>query len=454
MKNQPIIGLLPAQAVEVEKALLRNIIMQGASAIDELAPMLRSPQLFYNDTNRLLFETVMQLYADRKTIDLLTISDELMQSGAVDGASYVVDLIAKETFDVSLSDYSNADYVDILQQKYVRRTTTQALIKYQQLLIDETLPIDEATNVLERFSTEISEVLHGADETPSLKDVVKKSYQMMQHRMKSAIDGKITGINTGFKKLNNELSGWQNGELVVIAARPSMGKTAIALHFTKMAARHGFPVLFFSLEMADYKLTDRLILGETAIDPHDFRHGKINQYDNAAFLAAADDLGRLPVYIDEKSGVDVDYIVSRSRVAARKQGVKMIVIDYLQLIVSKEQRGQTRDQEIGKITRRLKQLSKELDLPVILLSQLNRAVEGRTSKIPSLADLRESGNIEQDADIVMLLFRPAYYKLESHGDIEADGVLWIMSEKSRNGDIGQIPVKHNISLTKFFDYDR
>jgi replicative DNA helicase len=232
-----------------------------------------------------------------------------------------------------------------------------------------------------------------------------------------------------------------------------MGKTALALFLTKHAALAGDAVLFFSLEMAAWRLADRLILGETGINSHSYRHGTIDQTDNEKIYQIADQFSTLPIFIDEQSSPTIDYIIASSRLAVRKYKAKLIVIDYLQLMNMREQRGQTRDQAIGLVTRKLKQLAKELQLPVILLSQLNRSLESRSSRVPTLADLRESGNIEQDADMVLLLFRPAYYNLSDFRDHETNNILWILTEKFRDGDAKDIIIRHNDNPSDFYNYD-
>jgi replicative DNA helicase len=228
----------------------------------------------------------------------------------------------------------------------------------------------------------------------------------------------------------------------------------MALHFSEAAARNQSPVLFFSLEMADYKLTDRSLIGEANIDSYNYHHASVNQIDYNLIHEKAAYLSNLKIYYDEKSGIDVDYIVSASRLAKRKLEIELIIIDYLQLIDMRERPGQTRDQAIGNVTRKLKQLSKEIQVPIILLSQLNRSLEGRQSKEPNLSDLRESGNIEQDADVVLMLFRPAYYHMEQYANKPTDNVLWILTQKYRNGAKTDIAITHNNTLTKFSDSDR
>jgi replicative DNA helicase len=439
--------LTPAN-IEIEKALLRNIITVGKSAMDDVSHLLKTSDLFYEERNKQLFNLINKLYRSNMTIDMFTLTE-----GADENTiNYVMDLITESTTVVTIGQNTNADYINILQQKYVKRRAIEAFYDMQKKLFDTLAPDYEAYYTIEKAYQQMSEILHGKHTIATMAETIQKSIDKLYERIAIRESGKLPGINTGLKRMNAMLAGWQPGELYVIAARPGMGKTALALHFAEHAARNGKPVLFFSLEMADYKLTDRMIIGETEIDSAKYHHANINNLDRENILHKANYLSGLQIYFDEQSGIDIDYIVSASRLAVRKNDIKMIIIDYLQLIDMKEKPGQTRDMAIGNVTRKLKQISKELSIPVILLSQLNRSLESRSDKEPNLADLRESGNIEQDADVVFMLFRPMYYKIESYNNVDSTNMLWILTKKFRNGLIENIGIHHNNTLTKFFDY--
>jgi len=444
--------LTPAN-IEIEKALLRNIITVGKSAMDDVAHLLKTSDLFYDERNKQLFNLIHKLYRSNMTIDMFTLTE-----GADENTiNYVMDLITESNAVITIGQNTNADYINILQQKYVKRRAIEAFYDLQKKLFDTLAPDYEAYYTIEKAYQQMSEILHGKHTIAPISEIVQKSIEKLNERIEIRNSGKLPGIHTGLKGMNEMIAGWQSGELYVIAARPGMGKTALALHFAEHAARNGSPVLFFSLEMADYKLTDRMIIGETGIISSKYHQGDINHLDVENIILKAGYISSLNIYFDEQSGIDIDYIVSASRLAVRKKDIKMIIIDYLQLINMKLKPGQTRDQAIGEVTRCLKQISKELNIPVLLLSQLNRSLESRSNKEPNLADLRESGNIEQDADAVFMLYRPAYYNdssflFEKGLPSDKENILGIMTGKYRNGLGIDIMVEHNPTLTKFYDY--
>lgn len=442
--------ILPAHSIEIEKALLHNMIVSGSSLVSEIAQIIK-PELFYNDKNNLVYQIILKLYRTNQTVDLLTVIDEAEKHKHEHLDEYVTSLIT-EFPAMGMNDQSNTDYIRILREKYIKRKALETVLKMQSKIQNPEAEDSEVFKVIEDAYQKINEIVHGKTELPGFDDVIQKSYHKLQERIANYKSGKLPGINTGLSRLNDMTNGFQAGDLIILAARPGMGKTALALHFTKTAARFGNPVLFFSLEMADYRLGDRIILGETGIDSNAYRRGNMNENDIHKFLDHTNDIQQLPIIIDERSSPTIDYIIATSRLAVRKQGVKIIMIDYLQLMDMEEKRGQTRDQAIGLVTRKLKQLAKELEVPIILMSQLNRSLEGRASKVPTLADLRESGNIEQDADIVLLLFRPKYYGLEEYNDVSSENMLWILTAKYRDGESKDIGVKHNYNLTSFEDY--
>jgi len=457
------IQILTPASIEIEKALLRNIITVGKSAMDDVAHLLKTSELFYDERNKQLFNLINKLYKSNMTIDMFTLTE-----GADENTiNYVMDLITESTTVVTIGQNTNADYINILQQKYVKRRAIEAFYDMQKKLFDTLAPDYEAYYTIEKAYQQMSEILHGKHTIATMAETIQKSIDKLNERIEIRKSGKLPGINTGLERLNYMIAGWQTGELYVIAARPGMGKTALALSFAENAAKNGSPVLFFSLEMADYKLTDRMLIGVSNSDSDKYHHGaiydeKYKRYtiiDTSAIIEASKQISWLPIYFDEQSGVDIDYIVASCRLAVRKKEIRMIIIDYLQLIDMKEKPGQTRDQAIGNVTRKMKQISKELNIPIILLSQLNRSVESRGSKVPNLSDLRESGNIEQDADAVFMLYRPDYYDDKEFSKQKLNTIpenkknlIWLLTKKYRNGSAIDIVIEHNNTLTKFFNY--
>lgn len=449
--NNQYFAIAPACAPDIERALLRNLILTGNSSIDQVHSQLRSADIFYKDENKILFTCIMKLYHSNQTVDYLTVQDEIKRFN-IEIEYYITDLFTESTIGQSISDLTNADYILILQQKYVHRRALLLSYQFQEKLADSRNSDADFYYIVEDAYRQMSEIISGKGNIEAFSDVIQQSFIKLEERIAIRESGKLPGINTGLTQLNKMLAGWQAGDLVVIAARPGMGKTSLALHIAETAARFSNAVMFFSLEMSSYRLADRLIIGETALNGSDYRHGNINNIDKNLIIDKGGYLSQLKIFIDETPGVDIEYIAAQSRIAVRRNDVKIIIVDYLQLINMNEQRGQTRDQAIGIVTRKLKTIAKELQVPVILLSQLNRSVEARTSKEPTLADLRESGNIEQDADIVMFLYRPSYYALTEYREISTDHVLWLLTRKFRDGQASDIPVKHNDSLTKFRNY--
>lgn len=442
--------ITPPAAPEIEQAVIRSLILEGNSAFDELGSSLLVP-LFYNQSNAAIFQCMVSMHRSHKTIDLLTVSDELIKIDP-ELSAYLGTLISSGA-PMAMYESSLSDYLSSLYEHFVKREIIQSIYKLHAKMVDPLTSADEAIALLSQTVNSLSEIRIGQSAIPSFDALFNLSYKKLQQRIEASSFNKLSGIETGLSKLNEMLAGWQPGDLIVLAARPGMGKTALALFFAHMAAKSNAPALFFSLEMAAYRLADRLIIGQTGIDAFNYRHGRISNAENEMVYNHADHLQNLPLYIDEKASPDIDYLIGSSRLAVRKLGVNLIIIDYLQLIDMREQKGQTRDQAIGNVTRRLKQLAKELSVPVILLSQLNRSLEARQNKLPTLSDLRESGNIEQDADIVLLLYRPAYYGLTEFRDKETYNVLWVLTEKYRDGDPKDIVIKHNSNLTKFNDYE-
>jgi replicative DNA helicase len=285
-------------------------------------------------------------------------------------------------------------------------------------------------------------------------DETRKDLEIRQDK---AAKGEIQGVNTGLYDINELNNGWQKGDLIIVAARPSMGKTAVSLNlFTKSAAKSGANVCFFSLEMENLKLSKRLILSYGGIVRYNFERGTMTEGDWRSYNQADRELRQLPIFIDDTPGVDVRHIGSVVRSKVRKNQCDLVVVDYLQLVETPASYGsKNREREVAEISRGLKKVAKATGVPIILLAQLNRGIENRDDKTPRLADLRESGAIEQDADMVIFPWRPAYYNPDgvfANGD-SFENVMMFEIAKNRDGNIGSIPGKHNSDLTQFFDYN-
>lgn len=436
------------QAPELEEAVLGAILIE-TEAFNIIDEHLTGAD-FYVKANQVIFETAKKLHQERKPIDMLTVVEELHRENkleAVGGPVYIAQLADKVGSSAHIEFHSR-----IIKQKAVERKTIENLYNG----IKQIQEGEDIGDVLFHTSKQLEvqqEALVGKQTSLHLSNALSESISNMYERVSLFDQGKQSGINTGLSKLNKATNGWQNSELIIIAARPAMGKTAFLLHFAKVAAKEGIPVALFSLEMSNVSLSDRLILSECNIDADNFKSGQLTMEETEEIEKAVGHLWNLPIYIDDNASVTMDYIRARSRILHKQGKCDMVLIDYLQL-ASDIGRNQSREQAISQMSRTAKIIAKELDIPVILLSQLNRSVESRADKKPLLSDLRESGAIEQDADKVIFIYRPEYYGIEA---TDENGALLkncgqLLIAKNRNGATGIVGFSHNESLTKITDY--
>ena len=440
-------GKMPPQALDLEEAVL-GAMMIDKKGIDEVIDILH-PDVFYKEAHQHIFEAIVQLFESSEPIDLLTVSTRLKQNGRLDrigGDFYLIQLTKK------ISSSAHIEYhARIILQKYIQRS----LIKISNEIIEEAY--DETTDVfdlLDDAEAKFYEVTQGnikksAETAQSLVMQAKKKIEEISNK-----EG-LSGIPTGFDKLDKLTSGWQPSDLIIVAARPGMGKTALTLSMARnIAVDAGIPVAFFSLEMASVQLITRLISSETGLSSEKLRTGKLEKHEWEQLNVKVKNLESAPLFIDDTPSLSIFDLRAKARRLASQHGIRMIIIDYLQLMTAGgTQKGGNREQEISTISRNLKALAKELNVPVIALSQLSRAVETRGgSKRPLLSDLRESGAIEQDADIVSFIYRPEYYKIEEWDDEERSptaGQAEFIVAKHRNGGLENIRLKFLGHLGKF-----
>lgn len=440
-------GKVPPQAVDLEEVVL-GAMMIDKKGVDEIIDILH-PEAFYKTGHQLIYEAIKKLFDNSDAIDLLTVSNQLKKDGNFDkvgGDYYLIQL----TQTVSSSAHIEF-HARIILQKYIQRS----LIKISNEIIEEAF--DEGTDVfdlLDNAEAKLYEVTQGnikrsTETAQSLVMQAKKKIQEISNQ-----EG-LSGIPSGFEKLDELTSGWQPSDLIIVAARPGMGKTALTLSMARnIAVDQSIPVAFFSLEMSSVQLITRLISSETGLSSEKLRTGKLEQHEWEQLNVKVKDLEKAPLFIDDTPSLSIFDLRAKARRLASQHGIKMIVIDYLQLMTAGgSQKGGNREQEISTISRNLKALAKELDVPVIALSQLSRAVETRGgSKRPLLSDLRESGAIEQDADIVSFIYRPEYYKIEEWDDEERTptaGQAEFIVAKHRNGGLENIRLKFIGELGKF-----
>ncbi len=441
-------GKLPPQVVDLEEAVL-GAMMIDKKGIDEVIDILQ-PEAFYKEAHKYIFEAIDQLFVGNQPIDLLTVSTQLRTNGkleAVGGEYYLVGLTQKITSSAHIEFHSR-----IILQKFIQRS----LIRISNEIIEEAY--DESSdvfNLLDKAEARLYEVTQGnikksSETAQSLVAQAKKRIEEI-----STKEG-LSGLPTGFHKLDDLTSGWQPSDLIIIAARPGMGKTAFVLSMARnIAIDAGQGVAFFSLEMSSVQLITRLISSETGLSSEKLRTGKLEKHEWEQLNVKVKDLERAPLFIDDTPSLSIFDLRAKARRLASQHGIKLIVIDYLQLMTAggNQKGGGNREQEISTISRNLKALAKELNIPVIALSQLSRAVETRgTSKRPLLSDLRESGAIEQDADIVSFIYRPEYYKIDEWDDEEhtpTQGQAEFIIAKHRNGGLDNIRLQFLGQFGKF-----
>lgn len=437
----------PPQNLDAEASLLGSLIIDSDSFI-KIADQI-STEDFYNDQHRLIFTAMRSLHDKRSPIDILTLSEQLKSSGELDrigGASYLTEL----TNFVPTAAHME-QYAEIVADKSVRRRLIQASQAIAAIGAEDNKSLQELIEESETRLFEVSQQ-HVRQNITSLESILGESFDRLDdlHRRK----GGIRGIPTGLKDLDKMLAGFQRSDLDIIAARPSMGKTALMLNIAldiAIKAKQG-AVLIFSLETSKEQLVDRLLAADASVDAWSLRTGEgLTDEDFERISAAMGELAEAPIFIDDTSGITVSDLRTKARRLHHQHPLAAIMIDYLQLMSggSRFATVANRVQEISEISRSLKILARELNVPVVALSQLNRSVESRNPQIPQLADLRESGSIEQDADVVIFLYREDYY----NPDTDRQNITDVFIKKHRNGPTGKIELYFDRTRQKFRDLD-
>lgn len=429
---------VPPNNMEAEKAVLGSILINPVS-MNRVVDIL-GPDFFYAPSNRLIYEAMFNLYNQNKPLDAISISDYFLsknQMQDIGGSEYLSDLMSDTILSSNIEYYAN-----IIKENALKRK----LITAGSSIIEETFRNPEAQESLEfaeKMIFDISQQKTSQDIEP-LTNVLLETVEKIEYRCNNK--GSYTGVPSGYHDLDNMTAGFQNSDFIVLAARPSMGKTAFALNIAQnIAIRQNIPVIIFSLEMSKIQLAQRVVCAEAEIDAQRVRMGdlQINEWEKMG--AKLNDLHAAPLYIDDTAGMSVSDIRAKCRRFKMKHpDLGLILIDYLQLI--EDRSSNDRNQQISTISRGLKGLARELDVPIIALSQLSRKVEDRTDKRPMLSDLRESGAIEQDADVVMFIFREEYYDKENP---ELKNKAQIIIAKQRNGPTGSFELIFQGSTTKF-----
>ncbi|HHG84990.1 MAG TPA: replicative DNA helicase [Bacteroidetes bacterium] len=438
-------GRIPPQAVEMEQAVLGALLLEK-DALNKIVDVVR-PEMFYKESHKLVYQGAIHLFQNSEPIDILTVKNYLSQQGeleAAGGVYYLTELTSK------VASAANIEYhARVIAQKYLMREMIKIGDGMVRDAYDETTDVFDLLDKTEQDLFSLSET-NLRRSAQSMSDLVLKTLVKLEELQGQ--EGGITGVATGFTALDQMTSGFHPADLVIIAARPAMGKTAFTLTFARNAAvRNGTPVAFFSLEMDATQLVQRLLCAEAEIDAQKVRTGRLERYEWEQLTNRIGNLSKAPLYIDDTPALSIMDLRAKGRRLKAEKNIGMIVIDYLQLMTGNVSKGGNREQEIAGISRSLKELAKELSIPIIALSQLSRAVETRGGdKKPMLSDLRESGSIEQDADMVMFLYRPEYYGLTTYEDgTSTQGVAEVIIAKQRSGPVGDVKLQFISKFAKF-----
>lgn len=430
---------LPPHAIEAECALLGSMILDP-QVVGDVLQIIKSPQDFYRPAHSSVYQAVLQLYDERQSIDVVQLQQKLKDKEQLDqvgGVEYLIELAESVPSAASFEHYAR-----IVRDKAILRHLIESAgtILYQCYHNDE--PVTNLLDQAERQIFEIAE-LGSRDQAEQLRTLLQETYE----RLESEDGSVMTGIETGFMELDEMLNGLQSGELIIVAARPSMGKTALALNMAEyIGASNRQPVAIFSMEMGKQQLAQRLLCSRSGVDSHKLRRNMLSGDDFGKLAMAVGELSEAPVFIDDTPGLTLLQLRAKARRLAARNDIKAIFVDYLQLMSAPGM--QSREQEVSSISRGIKALARELDVPVVCLSQLNRQAESREGHRPRMSDLRESGAIEQDADVVMMLHREDYYHKGDEA-YQMTNVAELIVAKQRNGPTGTVKLQFHGATTRF-----
>lgn len=432
-------GRVPPQSLEAEMAALASMALDR-DILGEIIQVVRSDH-FYRQDHRLIFDALVHLYEENKPVDLVLLRDELErrdQLGQIGGVDYLSRLVNSVP-----SAANGVYYAEIVRDKGILRSLIATTNEINKQAYDTRLNTAEMLNEVEQKIFAVTEQKVTGQEI-SIHEVMNKVFETLEMRNKG-----ITGLPTGFHELDELTSGLQKGEMIIIAARPSMGKTALGLNLAEhIAADNKISAAVFSLEMSSQALAERMLCGRAHVDSQNVRKGIWSDAEHQSLVNVAGELSEAPLFIDDSAHLTPLELRAKARRLKMKHDIQILVVDYLQLMYAPG--AESRQQEVGMISRHIKGLARELDIPVIVMSQLNRGPEGREGHRPRMSDLRESGNIEQDADVVMLLHREDYYHNEP--DYEQSNMAEVIIAKQRNGPTGKVDLVWHPNWTRFENY--
>lgn len=442
-KNVPA-GKLPPQNVDAEMSLLGAVLIDEETLADISEHVTAKD--FYDKRHAMIYAAMMRLYEKHRPVDLLTLTDELKKKKELDtvgGSAYITEL----TNYVPTAAHAET-YAEMVAQKAVRRRLIKASGEISEMGFDEDTTTQE---LLEKAEAELFSVSDQSlkQDLVSIESILTESFDRMEelHRNK----GSLRGVRTGYRDLDNMTAGLQRSDLIILAARPAMGKTTLVTNLAyNVATVAKQSVLFFSLEMSKEQLVDRMLADASGVDAWNIRTGNLSDEDFSKLSEAMGEMAEAPIFIDDTPGVSVLEMRTKARRAAHEQPLGLIIVDYLQLMQSSGRSDGNRVQEVSEISRGLKLIARELNVPVVALSQLSRSVESRSPQIPQLSDLRESGSIEQDADIVMFIYREDYY----NPDTDRQHITDLIIAKHRNGPTGKVELYFHPERLRFTSVDR
>ena len=435
---------LPPQNIEAEQAVLGAIFLEPSSLT--MASEILIPDDFYRAAHQKIFQMMLKLSDKGKAVDLITVTEELAAAKLLEdtgGVSYLSELAGSVPTAANIEYYAKIVEEKSLLRRLIRTATTIATDGYTREDEVEVLLGEAEKSILEVSGRKNAGAFH------NIKDVLVRTYDNIEVMNNRA--GEVTGLATGFSELDRMTAGFQRNDLIIVGARPSVGKTAFALNIAQnVASKTGENIAIFSLEMGAEQLVMRLLCAEGNIDAQRLRTGSLTDEDWGKLTMAMGSLSNAGIFIDDTPGVRITDIRSKCRRLKQEHGLGMILIDYLQLILGSGRSGENRQQEVSEISRSLKALARELKVPVIALSQLSRGVEQRQDKRPMMSDIRESGSIEQDADVIAFLYRDDYYDRES----ESKNIIEIIIAKQRNGPTGTVSLAFVKEYNKFVNLER
>jgi len=452
------LGKKPPQAIDIERAVLGALMMEQ-DAIICVQNILKS-EYFYKDAHQKIYSAILSLSERNNPIDILTVSDELEKMGVLDeigGRAYIGELSGVVGSSAHLEFHAK-----VVVEKYIKRALIAMSNETIKECFDDYVTTDDALSSADTRMRNIFENTFNHSNLRHISVIAGEAVNAMYKRVEDRNKGKAPGITTGFIELDNLTFGWKHGELIILAARPAMGKSAIMLHFAKSAADIGKAALIFSLEMQDTQLADRLLLSEENISPERYKSGYMLDSEMKMIEVSLGKIEKKNIYIDHTGGINMRHIHNCAKIMQKRGKCDIVFIDYLQLCRCENRYGYNRNDEVSELSRQAKTMAKDLNVPVILLSQLNREADKRPkqqqsqtpeetqSYAPKLSDLRDSGAIEQDADLVIFVYRPDYYKTPVAGEVQNYGELIVA--KNRNGKCGKISFIHENGMTKFKDY--